>query len=445
MINKAQIQPLINPEFINDIFQKAAKSSFVMANATRLPNMTGSTSELTILNELPVAYWTDYDTEHRRLTKLSLAGKTIVAKEAHVLVPLSIIAINDAKNGGNIRQLIIDRGGEAIGKLFDQAVIIGKNKPRGFREGVVPSAIAVGATVTQSGSLYTAVSDAMALVEASDYEPNGIVGGLGLKAAFRNMLDTSGRPITGTEVDSLPKTFLNNGSWDKNVASLIVGDWKQVYYSVRQEMEVDVFTEATIKDPNFVDSNGNPIEYNLAQERMIAIMLTMRIGWEIPNPISIETESNNPVNYFPFAIVAPTGATVPNNLTLTVNVTSDGNTAVQGADVFIGGNKRVTDATGKATIKVQPNTNYSVSIYADGYAKYNYETYIESENKEISLTLTEFPRYYGISKEDPNTKVLNVPEGLVQTSTDMDVTKDGKGTDAPTKAKTSEQSNSKEG
>ncbi|MCM1556759.1 MAG: phage major capsid protein [Anaeroplasma bactoclasticum] len=433
MIDKAQIQPLINTEFINDIFQKATKSSFVLANATRLPNMTGATTEITILDELPTAYWTDYDIEHRKLTKLGLQGKQIVAKEAHVLVPISLTAIEDAKNGGNLRQLIIDRGGEAIGKIVDEAFILGKNKPRGFREGVVPSAIAVGATVTQTGSLYKAISDAMALVEESDYEPTGIVGGLSVKSAFRNMLDTSGRPITGTEIDSLPKTYLRNGAWDKKVATLVVGDWKQVYYAIRQELKVDVFDQATIKDPLHVDSNGNPIEYNLAQQRMIAIMLTIRLGWEIPNPISIETESNNPVNYFPFAIVAPTDATVPNNLTLTVKVTKDGTTAIEGADVFIGGNKRTTDATGTASIKVQPNTSYSISVYADGYSKYDYESYVESEDKTVTLTLTEYTRYYGISSANPDAKTVNVPKTLKQTSTEHDVSDEGNGTDAPVK------------
>lgn len=444
MINKSELQSLITTDFIDEIFQKATQSSFVMANATRLPNMTGSKTEINILSELPMAYWTNYDTEHRRLSKLALEGKTIMAQEMNVIVPISLIASQDAKNGGNLRQLIIDRGAEAFGKKFDQAVLTGFDKPRYFREGVIPSAIAVGATVTQTGSLYSAISDAMAFVENSDYEPSAIVGGLGLKAAFRNMLDSSGRPITGTEVDSLPKTYLKNGSWDKKMAKLLVGDFKQIYYSVRQEIEVEVWTEATIKDPDRIDSNGKPVEYNLAQQRMIAIMMTMRLGWEIPNPISIETESNNPVNYFPFAIVAPTDATIPNNLTLSVTIKKDETNVVEGADVFIGGNKRVTDATGVASIKVQPNKAYQISVWAEGYKKYDYEVFIENEDKEITLTLTEYARYYGISTENPDAKTVNVPESLVQTSTTIDVTEKGNGTNAPVKTGTKSTSTKEE-
>ncbi len=433
MINKEQLQALMTPDFINGIFQKATESSFVMKNATRLPNMTGARTEINILSELPMAYWTNYDTEHRRLSQLALEGKTIIAQEMNVIVPISIIALNDAKNGGNLKQLIIDRCAEAFGKKFDQAVITGADKPRYFREGIIPSAIAVNASVTESNSLYQAVSDAMALVEESDYEPSAIIGGLNLKSAFRNMLDSNGRPITGTEIDSLPKTYLKNGSWDKKMAKLVVGDFKQVYYAVRQEIETDILTEATIKDPNHVDSNGNPIEYNLAQQRMIAIMMTMRLGWEIPNPVSIETESNNPVNYFPFAIVAPTASTIPNTQTLNVKVTTNGTDPIEGADVFIGGNKRVTDATGKASIKVQPNTAYQITVWAEGYKKYDYEAFVESTEKTVTLTLTEVPRYYGISKKNPDTTEVEVPESLVQTSTKKKVEKEGIGTDAPTK------------
>ncbi len=436
MINNEQLQSLFTPDYVSGIFQKATESSFVLKNATRLQDMTGKTMELNILSELPTAYWTDYDIEHRRLTKMALEGKTIVAKEAHVLVPIAKTALADAKT--DIESILKERAAEAIGQLIDEAVILGRNKPRSFREGVVPSAIAVGATVTQTGSLYEAIDKAMSFVEESDYEPNGVVGGLGLKSAFRNMLDKSGQPITGTEIDSIQKSFLKNGAWDKKVAKLIVGDWKQVYYSVRQEMEVEVFTEATIEDPNRIDSNGKPVTYNLAQQRMIAIMLTMRLGWEIPNPISIETESNNPVNYFPFAIVAPTDATIPNNLTLTLKVTTDGTTPVAGANVYVGGIKRVSDETGAISVKVQPKTSYTVDVWANGYFAHSQEIAISSADKEVTLTLTEYPRYYGISSANPDAKTVDVPETLKQTSTTIDVSKEGNGTDAPTKAKSKE-------
>jgi hypothetical protein len=45
----------------------------------------------------------------------------------------------------------------------------------------------------------------MAKVEASGYNPNFLMGGTGIKAAFRMLLDTTGQPIRGTEIDDIPK------------------------------------------------------------------------------------------------------------------------------------------------------------------------------------------------------------------------------------------------
>jgi hypothetical protein len=134
----------------------------------------------------------------------------------------------------------------------------------------------------------------MGAVEESGYIPNGIVGGLSAKAQFRNMLDTTGQPIANTEIGELPKFFVDNGSWDKTVADLLVGDFSQAVYAIRQDITYKVLDQAVIQDP----SDGS-ILYNLAQEDMVALRCTMRIGWEIPNPVT----SAGGENAFPFASV----------------------------------------------------------------------------------------------------------------------------------------------
>lgn len=394
MIDNSKIQALFTPDYVSGVFQKATESSFVMKNATRLRNMTGKTMELNVLSELPVAYWTDYDTEHRKLTELALKGVTIYAKEAAVIVPISKIALADADT--DVESIIRERVAEAIAKLVDEAVILGKNKPRGFREGIIPSAIACGATVTQSGTLYAAINDAMGKVEESDYEVTDVIGGLGSKKAFRNMLDSTGQPIAGTEIDSLPKTFLKNGVWDKNLATLLLGDMKEVYYSIRQEMEVEVLDQATIRDPNHVDENGHPITYDLAQQRMIAIMATIRLGWEIPNPISVENAEN--ANAFPFAVVQPSGATNVLSKTLTITV-KDGATAKANVAVYVGGNKYTTNASGQVTANVTPNTTYMVDVWADGYYAQTLEAPVANAAATLAVALKAYPKYAGLKHE----------------------------------------------
>ena len=73
---------------------------------------------------------------------------------------------------------------------------------------------------------------------------------------------------------------------------------------MRQDISYKVLTEAVIQDP----SDGS-ILYNLAQEDMVALRVTMRLGWEIPNPVNAENETNT---RFPFANLKPKTATAVN-------------------------------------------------------------------------------------------------------------------------------------
>jgi hypothetical protein len=62
---------------------------------------------------------------------------------------------------------------------------------------------------------------------------------------------------------------------------------------MRQDISFDVFTEGVIQDA------GGAIVYNLLQQRMAAIMLTMRLGFALPNPINrINTSA---ATRYPFA------------------------------------------------------------------------------------------------------------------------------------------------
>ena len=94
----------------------------------------------------------------------------------------------------------------------------------------------------------------MTKVEESGYDVNGLVGGVDIKGKFRMMLDTSGQPIKGTEIDSMQKAYVDNGAWDKTKAQMIVGDFNEAVYSIRQDMTYKVLTEAVIDYKNFAEA-----------------------------------------------------------------------------------------------------------------------------------------------------------------------------------------------
>ena len=140
----------------------------------------------------------------------------------------------------------------------------------------------------------------MTKVEESGYDVNAILGGVGLKGKFRMMTDTTGQPLNTTEIGSLRREFVDNGTWDKDEATLVVGDFTQAVYAIRNDITYKVLTEAVIQDP----TDGS-ILYNLAQDDMVALRVTMRLGWELPNPVNAlnETETR-----FPFAALVPEGS-----------------------------------------------------------------------------------------------------------------------------------------
>ena len=179
-------------------------------------------------------------------------------------------------------------------------MFFGVDKPTDWRAGLVPSVISAGAEVEETeNGLYSDINDVMTKVEESGYDVNAILGGVGLKGKFRMMTDKNGQPLNTTEIGSIRREFMDNGVWDKTKSTLIAGDFSQAVYAIRQDVTYKVLTEAVIQDP----SDGS-ILYNLAQDDMVALRVTMRLGWEIPNPVNAlnETEAR-----FPFASLKPEG------------------------------------------------------------------------------------------------------------------------------------------
>ena len=65
-----------------------------------------------------------------------------------------------------------------------------------------------------------------------------------MKAKFRMNLDGVGRPLYLPFIEQLNKYYLNNGAWDDNTALMIVGDFSQAMYSVREDMTVKISADA---------------------------------------------------------------------------------------------------------------------------------------------------------------------------------------------------------
>ena len=296
-IDKTNVEALIDAQVANEIFEGVVRESKALSMFRRLPNMTSDKTKLRVLDSLPIAYFVDETTNNGRknITKMAWDKKYINAEELAVIVPIKENVLNDISI--DIWSEVKPRIVEAFGKKIDNAIFNGTDKPANWRAGLIPSIVTAGAEVTEGDNLYSDINDVMVKVEESGYNVTGLLGGVGLKGKFRMLTDTTGQPIKGTEIDSLPKAFLDNGAWDKTKSILIAGDFSQAVYAIRQDVTYKVLTEAVIQDP----SNGD-ILYNLAQDDMVALRVVMRLGWEIPNPVNALNET---ATRFPFANLKP--------------------------------------------------------------------------------------------------------------------------------------------
>lgn len=267
VISRSDADALIETQVANEIFEGVIRNSKALSLFRRLPNMTSDKTKLRILDSLPIAYFVNESSNNGRknTSKMAWDKKYITAAEVAVIIPIKENVLNDADI--DIWADVRPRVEEAFGKIIDDAIFFGTGKPADWRAGLIPSVVSAGAEVNETNNgLYSDINDAMVKVEESGYNVTGILGGTGLKGKFRMMLDTTGQPLNTTEIGSIRREFMDNGAWDKSKSTLVVGDFSQAVYALRQDITYKVLTEAVIQDP----STGN-ILYNLAQDDMVAL------------------------------------------------------------------------------------------------------------------------------------------------------------------------------
>lgn len=315
-IDRNSLSGLIPEPVTKEIIQGAVAESAVLRMARRLADMTSKTQTLNVLDALPTAYFVNGEATDsgagdafKQTTKMAWAKKKIYAEEIAVIVPIPEAVLDDSNYDiwGEIRP----RLSEQFGKLIDAAILFGTDKPSTWRKGVVPSAIEAGNGVAAGTSIFDDIMGAnglIAKVEQDGFNPNGVMSAVQMRGQLRGLKDTTGQPIFKTDMqgstryalDGMDMYFPMNGSFDPAQAQMIVGDWSQLVYAIRQDITFKIFTEGVIQNPT-----TKAIEYNLMQNDMVALRAVMRLGWEIANPINAyNADIENP---FPFSVYGKAG------------------------------------------------------------------------------------------------------------------------------------------
>lgn len=312
-ISRENLGGLFPDDVVREIMQGAIENSAVLRVGRRLPNMTTKTQSINVLDMLPTAYWVDGDTGFKQTSSQAWQRKRLYAEELAVIIPIPEAVLDDSNYDiwGEVRPRIT----EAMGKRIDEAIIFGKNKPSTWRAGILQTATAAGSVVTAgtgaSADLYQELlgeNGLIAKVEQSGYYPTNILSDISMRAKLRGLVDANKNPIfmatmqqsANYALDGTPLDFPMNGSWDNEQALMIAGDFKELVYSIRQDVTYKILTEATIVDPT-----TKQVVYALAQQDMVALRAVMRLGWEIPNPASAYRAGKEHTS--PFAAYVPAG------------------------------------------------------------------------------------------------------------------------------------------
>lgn len=303
VIARSNVAALIPEDVSGGIIQSAVEQSAALTLFPRVP-MSSNQTRMPVLAALPVAYFVSGDTGLKQTTEMAWANKFLNVEELAAIVPIPEAVLDDTSYDvwGAVKPRLV----EAVGRAVDAAIFFGTNKPASWPNDVVTDATAAGNVYTRgtntaaSGGIGEDVNQTMALVEGDGFDVNGFVTRTTYKSRLRGARDTTGQKLmdlSQNTIEGEPVRYVMKGLWPtgSGSAELIAGDWSQMILGVRQDMTYKILDQAVIQD------NVGAIQYNLAQQDMVALRVVFRLAWEIANPMNYE--NTNDATRYPFAVL----------------------------------------------------------------------------------------------------------------------------------------------
>lgn len=307
-IDRTDAGALIPEEVANQIFQDLPKKSVCLSKFRRV-TMSRKQQRQPVLSLLPFAYFRNGDNGRAQMSKMAWANKYLNAEELVVFVPIPKTVLEDAEFDiwGEARPRLV----EALGAKIDGAILFNNEKPASWPSAIVDAAHAAGQTFVRGSvngqKIDLDINEVMMQVEEDGYDVNGFAARKTIKGALRGLRTTQGELLFQPTLQAgMPDTiygesieYVQNGGWDNTKADLITGDWEQGVIGMRKDITWDIFKEASLHD-----ADGNLV-YNLAQDGMVALMVCMRVAWQVPNPVNRLNPDDN--TRYPFSVLRPAG------------------------------------------------------------------------------------------------------------------------------------------
>lgn len=287
---------LIPEQVTTDVINRATQDSAVLQMFRRVPVSRGQV-RMPILSALPLAYWVTGDTGLKQTTEVNWTNKFLNIEEIATIMPVPDAVIEDAEQ--NIWDESMPYLVEAVGRTIDSAVFFGANAPASFPTNISAAVAAAGnsfteATLPAAGGFMGDVDAAIGLLEADGFDPTGYIAARSARSKLRSARNSQGDRLdsgrlngTLTELDGLPVAYPMRGLFPAGGAAgtnvrAFVGDWSEFVVGIRRDITVDLFREGVIQD------NTGAIVYNLMQQDMSAIRITMRLGWQVSNVVNYD-------------------------------------------------------------------------------------------------------------------------------------------------------------
>lgn len=303
LTSRADVQALIPEEVASGILEDLSTESAALRLFRRI-TVSSNQQRMPVLSALPTAYFVNGDTGLKQTTEMAWANKYLFVEEIAAIVPVPEAVLDDLSFDlwGEIRPRIV----EAVGRVLDNAIFFGVNKPASWPTDVVASAIAAGNAFTRgtstaaTGGLAEDFNQLFGTVEADGFDVNGLVTRRTFRARLRSARDTTGQKLldmSQNEIEGASVVYAMAGLWPSGAgaAEAIVGDFSQGILGIRRDLTWKLLDQAVLQDQSGV------IQYNLAQQDMVAMRVVARYAWQVPNPINYEQLVE--ASRYPFAVL----------------------------------------------------------------------------------------------------------------------------------------------
>ncbi len=276
-IVRADIEAAIREGYSGE-FLKSAKGTSAVLQAVPTKIMSNKTVKFSTRSERPVAGWVG-DTDNSGIkpkSKIEWSYVTATAEEVAVIIPVHEDTIADADE--DVLAEITAEGGAALGRVIDETVLYGTNKPVSW------TSLDFLASATAASQLYTVDDEAGAddlygahLQAAGALANKGVIasraiGAPSLRWELANLRNTDGALLVGGQNLPFQTVYADNGVFDTDEAISFLLDPNHVRIGIRKSLEVKFSDQAYLTG---TEGNG----FSLWERDMVALRFVMRVAY----------------------------------------------------------------------------------------------------------------------------------------------------------------------